>query len=420
MSMELIGFHLSRDERGIFAIYNKPCEEHLDRNVNVHTDSDFAAAALRMTPDEIIQLPESEITRLRSLFLPSKKCRPGARECHCFDIVEIISIDTPQEEHITYIGYCMTQKDGFSGLLRKKSWCCPFCRAIIWEAGSFHNHIEQVHKGGSRGTVIDQSFMGGVVCVLCDKVFHRGAVLPGNVEWRGKITMAELYGRIQNNWKRGNGRKMLEEYAIRNNICLRCIQWIEEKKLEIPASLGELKHAAIRKLDLYPLEVWIPGNVPRKSFQLLELGSIEDYDENSQFFVDLLKQDMLAKINESVFGESQRLYCSLVWDRMLYMWDWGLARRRFRTLEEIKATAIPGAKVLARIQTEIALLEGALIETGVLPPLCDIIRSYLPWQLWSVERFMSRIQRDVMRYAPSLVTLLARVGLPIDKQLIFF
>ncbi|AYV82557.1 MAG: hypothetical protein Hyperionvirus1_136 [Hyperionvirus sp.] len=411
MTKQLVGFQLLNIEYGIVPVYNKQCDQHLTLSSVRCTKVLRDLTLLRQTPDEIKQIPETEISRMRSLLKVTLSWTPAA-ETKCSCPTEPKSM-IPKKPHTYWFRNCRGRQ-AFTSLINRVSWSCPFCCEIMWSIKDFIFHIRQSHPNKSNKLiVVDHSLLGGSWCPLCETVVRKATIPPGTVDWRETITPQQLSDLIDQKWFHGG--KGIEEYLINNAVCSRCTQWIMEKKrLEIPASLNKKLQKTINKMQLSPLDVWVPPNV---TFYVSELGLIGDYDEDSQFFVDLLKHNMLEEIPDSFLRE---YYSSSVWDRVLYTAKFGSKDRRLRTPEEVKATPLPGAKVLAKIREEINLLEVILTETGILPPLRNIIRTYLPWQLWNLERLMSCIHTDVTQYGPSLAIFLARLDILLDNTLILF
>ncbi|AYV81508.1 MAG: hypothetical protein Harvfovirus38_2 [Harvfovirus sp.] len=420
-TVQLVGFHLTQNLCGIYPCYFERCNK-CQRGFpfdEPYTVSLSDLAVLERAPDEIKRLPQTEIERLRAL-LPitkrSKRTGDPISECLCpkpeTDSLPIIPL-AKIEMRIRVDNICCDRKK-YMSIIRGESWSCPFCLDIICSVSCLIRHTKIMHiddgQWRGRSIVVDRALLGGEWCPLCSHVFRKGELLSDTVN----ITSDQLLDMIQ--WEGGRRwmpeKIILERYTIKNKLCQRCSDWDEKKVLRIFYSLREAQStqtSMMTRKDLYPLDSYIPPNVMRDTLHLSELGSIQTYDnddENSQFFVDLLRQDMFEEIKDS-FLETTSIVRN-IWDTVLYIGDGSL--RRLRTFEEVKATPIPGAKLLAKIRTEVALLDIALTQTNIIAPLRHIIREYLPWQLWNLERLLSMIHADVIRYAPSLASLLSVIG----------
>jgi len=402
MCTKLVGFHVVANTYGIFPIYSRCCHRcgkglGLDEYSISLADFDV----LKRGPKEVRKLSAPEIARLRSLLPKEKKGKDlvGRGTCSCE--VGPKSVTTGGvERKIRVDSYCSCRKTKIISAFRGESWCCPFCRDIICGSACFLQHIKYNHDWGKFNDSYEW-------CPLCGEVLLRGA-------YDGKVSYEELRSYVQGDDSIGNSKlwkEMLEKYAIKNSLCSRCSRWDEKEVLKIPERLiwvvGEMK--------IYPLDGWVPPNVMQDTIRLYNLAPEKNLDDNGQFFVDLLKHQMFEEIKDSGLdnhsGDEYGLvwYYHVVWDRMLYTATYG-EMRRLRTPEEMKETPIHGGKVLGIMRAEIGLLEEGLIETKIIPPLCNIVRGYLGWQLWNMERLLSRIHADVIRYAPSLATLLAVIG----------
>ncbi|AYV81392.1 MAG: hypothetical protein Harvfovirus31_8 [Harvfovirus sp.] len=389
---KLVGFHLSADFCGIYAFYLDRCERCLDpfpmEDPYVTNLTDLAV--LGKTPEEIKLLPKVEIKRLSSL-LPKhqemKLMKFNRRlECPC---QKLAGPSWTLCRKISVNSFCCERKRIIK-ILREGSLSCPFCLRVICSWACLKDHVKRMHSDSGCRWIVDLALLGGEWCPLCGDILRRGHV---------ESSEKELFGLI----KKGEDAR----YQIKNTLCSRCRRWNHGKLLKLPKML---------RIDekLYRSDRYVPRNVERDTLHLGELGPIEIFDRNTGFYADLLKQDVVQEIKDSCldpYSIDRRggNFYRTIWDGVLYTCETG-RERRLRTVEEVRAMEIPGTLILAKIRTEIALLEGALCATQIISPLRSIIRGYLPWQLWNFERVLSRIHADIIRYAPSVVALMSVIG----------
>ncbi|AYV81776.1 MAG: hypothetical protein Harvfovirus60_9 [Harvfovirus sp.] len=424
-TVQLVGFRLIANPRGIYPCYLQRCNQCLKGlpPLSTYTVQLSDLTVLDRTPDEIKRLPQIEIERLRSLLAKmttSKGTIDPKSECLC-PKPEIVTGPIPMERKIRIDNTCCYKKTLMT-TMREESWSCPFCRNIICDAACLFTHIKMMHvdlKWLGRSIIVDRALLGGGLwCPLCSHVFHLGKVQTGFLDWRENITAEQLFTLIEAARQILSEEIILEQYTIQNKLCQQCSEWDEKKLLRMPISLKALQSKEnttwMKRMDLYPLDTYVPPNVMQYPVYLSDLGAIQTYDdEHSQLYVDLLRQDHFEEIKDSFleanFSDTTIFnYMCTIWDTILYSYVGSL--RRSRTFEEVKATPIPGEKVLAKIRTELVLLDNALTQTKIIAPLCQIIQEYLPWQLRNLERLLSRVHADVIRYAPSLASLISVIG----------
>ncbi|AYV82840.1 MAG: hypothetical protein Hyperionvirus2_208 [Hyperionvirus sp.] len=405
MSTHLVAFTLST--KGITPHYRSDKSERIVEKNCISIDD--LGVIISMTPDEIKNLSKVKIASLRAELMKKLSANDDIYErSHCLssppnidsmrgnEVRDIVDIKIHPDDR------CSCDKEKVIDILHKGSRSCPICLEISCNRQCFRDHMET--HCAEEILIVDLSLVGGEWCPLCCSVVHKGAIFSHDDIER---TKSEL------------------EFTIKNTLCPRCSNWLKNDTPRVEFPKDYSTHWLNYFCRIYPLDIWIPPRISRDPIRLTNLGTFENFEKNPQFFVDLLKQDTFEELTNSFLdsrnSEERPLhsYCSSAWEKVMYTtithymheytYDHNLFRQPadFRTPEEVKATPIPGAKILAKIREEIALLENALIATSLLPPLCDIIRSYLPWQLWNLERLMARIHNDIIRYAPSIAALLS-------------
>ncbi|AYV81333.1 MAG: hypothetical protein Harvfovirus27_22 [Harvfovirus sp.] len=402
---KLRGFWLR--ENAIHPFYMMPCDVcSADLSVYGYAIEIDKLAILDRTPDEIIRLDEAERAHLRSLLRDRHVDR-----IPCMHPLKEIGDDQPPKEaisissEISMFDLCGCGQSDVMRILRnrKKSYTCVFCPKILCDEKCFNNHMERDHVNVNR--LIDKSLVGGEWCPLCRKIFKKGReFLCDDDDKQCTIIVEKELLNLKDSAR-------LEKYAIKNTLCPRCSQWDENKMMIIPTIILEKLR---RFLYIFPADAWTPPYFSQQSIHFFDLAFITAYDDHPQFFVDLLKHSVLYKISDSSLCPQRTRaimypYLNSVWFTILSHND---TNKKFRlhTAEKVKATCIPGTKFLTAIRAEIAGLEACFTKTGILSDLCLIIRDYLPWQLWNVERILTRIHNDITRYAPSLAALLSIIG----------
>ncbi|AYV83408.1 MAG: hypothetical protein Hyperionvirus6_89 [Hyperionvirus sp.] len=411
MATKLRAFWLGHRE--IYPFYARPCKVCSDdlslygRAVEIDK-----LAILDKTPEEIMRLDETEKVRLRSILPKGFVIRTPCR--HLSDLVS--DTDSSSKHMVRDIGVfdrcgCNTL-NALEFLRCGGSSSCPFCARIICGEKCFIDHLHMTlprrYISFDYFSLIDRSLLGGEWCPLCRKVFRKGARnLPDHLDDKECTTkvIKELLNSIE------KGEKIdLAKYTIKNTLCSRCSHWNYEKMIVISPTIK-----LYPDIRIYPSDIWVPPYFSQQRIRFFDLASIQTYDDHPQFFIDLLKHKALDQISDSLIDANLSgsitiyFYLAIIWRQMLYSRPPGKIDR-LHTPEEVKATAIPGSKFLAAIRAEIIGLDACLTETRILPDLCLIIREYLPWQLWNMERLLSRIHNDILRYAPSVAALLSIIG----------
>ncbi|AYV82450.1 MAG: hypothetical protein Hyperionvirus1_29 [Hyperionvirus sp.] len=287
-----------------------------------------------------------------------------------------------------------------------KSWSCPFCTRIVCGMRCFIEHIHKEAIGRedwlSFGPIaVDPVVVGGEWCPLCREVCK-----PGGNKFYETMNRSQFITFLQ-----GRPEKQLSEYTIKTTICKPCSLWDGKNVGDMPKGLS-LKQLKARMLSDKLLDSWIPPYILARSVRLFELGPLGNYENDPEFLVNLLKQYTFEQISDACIDfDSPRLgdlidYCRDIWRQMLYGYKGPGRGWRLRTAGEVKAKEIPGTKILKALRKEIAVLESGLREGGIIGDLCGIIWGYLPWQFWNLERVITRIHNDVIKYGPAIAALL--------------
>ncbi|AYV82851.1 MAG: hypothetical protein Hyperionvirus2_219 [Hyperionvirus sp.] len=359
-------------------IYKKPCERCLAplplSGLVISIDK---LDVLKKTPDEIKKLSETEIAHLRSL-LP--KTYVEAVACPCPRPLETT---LNVKEGISPLDMCHCTRICIK-ILRSGSlsFSCPICKIIICSIECYESHIKHIHSGQHP----DPSLSGYEWCPLCRTVSKKAT------------------GPIKD--------------TIENKLCSRCATWDDTKLLEIPPSLKKEFSEFSYIHNIYSSASSLPPYVSQPSISFeseTDLTTVENYPK---FFINLLKHPALTEITDSsldfrfLSSWSHTIpYQRDIWKKMLYA-PRGQNRFRLRSPEEIKVIPLLGTEILAAVRREISLLEAHLNQTSILPPLCCIICTYLPYQLWNFERLLSRIHADALKYGPPISALISLLTPP--------
>ncbi|AYV81476.1 MAG: hypothetical protein Harvfovirus36_7 [Harvfovirus sp.] len=294
---------------------------------------------------------ETEVARLRSVVKESsvyqRRCPHEVKSTDSSSYCEVMKIQVD--------GYCFCCHGSLAEVLRGTSWSCPCCADLICNKDCFNHHIRGHHCVllGATLKPIDFSLMGGEWCPLCRNVVSRCITPPNAFCLYTQMALCE---------------EKFEKYAIKNTLCSGCLRWFT----------GEKKKSAT---GLYGLEA--PPCVFQPQISLSDIGSLANYDECPQALLDLFKHDTFVEVKDSDMDS----YIREVWERIL------LSRP-----DEMKAEQIPGAKTLAAIKTEIASFDRAKMSSHYLS------------KLTTTERLLSRIHSDLIRYAPSIASLLLKIS----------
>ncbi|AYV81173.1 MAG: hypothetical protein Harvfovirus19_18 [Harvfovirus sp.] len=397
MSAKLVGFSLRAST--VHPVYKKPCSDcSTAAPLSGYAVSINELSVLSKTPEEIKQLDETEIARLRLLIN-----RTWVDETYCpCPLKSPTRARTSLDRRINPHDYCWCNKYRVMEILHKGSWSCPFCISIFCDKKCFGYHLNEKCTDEYGLTLV-----GGEWCPMCRKVFRES-----NISFPHMMTKEKLHSLIR--------RDGLDKYTIKNTLCESCKGWDEKKILEIPLELkGRLY---LEKVTMYAPERWTPPYISQNCIKLSDLSRLEIYDDHTQFFVSLLKYETFERIDDSLLDHScsnrgeLRDYYHFLWKEMIFCYEEvARKRKRLRTVEEIKKMVIPGAKILAAVRGEIRAFENGLAQTPLLRELYVIIGEYLLWQLLNFERLLARIIEDAVQYAPSVANLLFVCGRQLPK-----
>ncbi|AYV83159.1 MAG: hypothetical protein Hyperionvirus4_124 [Hyperionvirus sp.] len=377
MAVRLVGFSLRTVPA--YPVYSLPRENIvLGPLDNLGASIEDLAVVVNGTPETIGGLDETEVVRLRSIARGSWVSRPS---CPQRELVRDDLTKNPFVGKVYMMNHCFCCHSSTATVLRgTSSWSCVFCAYPICNERCYSHHFRGEHDGwnGRISKPFDLSLVSGEWCPLCRKVIRKGPLSSDEMNWRS----LDLFD--------------CANYAIKNTVCSDCSQWDEKKLLAIPDSLvKQLEGTAV--MHFYPLGA--PPYVFQPEMRFRDLGRLASYDEHPGFLVELLKRGTFEEVNELLLVDrfNFQSYICEVWKQML-----SIGRR-----DEVRP--IPGGKILAAIQTEIASLEACVVEMGIVREVGRIICEYAS-SLRNLERLLYQVQSDAVRYAPSLASLIVLIG----------
>lgn len=131
---------------------------------------------------------------------------------------------------------------------------------------------------------------------------------------------------------------------------------------------------------------------------------LENIDIHAEFLTELLKDGHIEQITDYE-NYAINHYSWKTWRKILFK---DRDRKILRTPEEIKEVVVHGSIFLANIRSNIALIAVGMAATNLPEVLNGIVRDFLPWQFWYLEKILSTIQNDIFRYAGSMAALLSK------------
>ncbi|AYV77899.1 MAG: hypothetical protein Edafosvirus2_78 [Edafosvirus sp.] len=423
----LVGFHISSESQ--YPVYNIPCRKCRSPLPLQCEELSLIALHLEKSIEEIKNLYESDMVLLRSKLPKSRNYRSAT--CPCPEPVPAEPL-SPQKpcvpaqldygEPIYSHAECCCGKHKIYDILYTNSYSCPFCYKIVCGGPAcFIKHVKNRHSPSSRvpsrplQLAVPQQLLGGTWDPLCRQIVHNGSVENGDDEWRGLLTVEQIYDNIIKRWKQKDGKEGMRIYPIKNQVCTSCAHW-NAVEFTIPAPFRAKGHMT----TIFPPHAYIPPFAAVLPIDIDYMGPLYLLDpvlglEHARHVADLLKRPYFGKVEESFmyttnYPRAIKTYIYEVWQTMLYTARYGVAGRRWKTLEEVKATPIPGAMVLQAINDDIAVFNDGLKMTSLPPVLCSVIQEFMPWQLWNMQKILHRIHADVIEYAPKLAVLFSKIG----------
>ncbi|AYV81110.1 MAG: hypothetical protein Harvfovirus17_4 [Harvfovirus sp.] len=409
MSHKLVGFCISTQTQ--HPVYDKLClrcqKPPPDNEMILSMDS---LKSLEKTPEEILTMKPDEKEIIRSKLLDRKT---RLTRCPCPQQAPSDDSIPPKDISISYGNSLKSKNECHCGALdvqtivkdhKIDSWSCPFCYKIICSEICYSKHLRYVHRSNST-LVVPQLILGGEWCPICRKIIRNGSVNIPEKEWRGWLTNEEICERIN--------KKILfidsnREYFIKNLVCIGCVPADDEEtpveeKIDI-WDLLDLASFTINKFNKFPV---------KKTYLDIRVGML----------LNVLKSENCPEINDLYLkdGRMARYVCDL-WAYTLYKpripytgressgcqpnVPPRLYQRLLKTPKEVRLGPVLAENLLHQLRKEICLFQSYLVEIGLPIVLCEIVREYMPWQLWNFEKVLGQLHYDVKKYGPSLAALL--------------
>jgi len=316
-------------------------------------------------------------------------------------------------------------------LLKKKSWSCPFCCAIVCDWECFQKHMSDNHLAtgqelflrdlGERASLssmerdrlrfkkhlsdnflaiapklaVPSTAIGGWWCPLCRKTSDLNRESTNS-------NISILYSEILMMMTYEEKVKNIYTTAVKNNVCPNCEKY-KEKKICIPTKLQSLFSShSYHPYEFYSSEANIPPFLSFRPILLGEILLVEDAgDDYAPFLTILLQQQSFPQSRTAFYDQEEEsdilLYTKTVWKAIL------------NHKGELKSITLPGSKTLVNIRGDIALFDNGMTETNLPSDLLGIIRAYTPMGHWYFESIISQIQNDAKRYGAAVKALLSMI-----------
>ncbi|AYV78185.1 MAG: hypothetical protein Edafosvirus6_34 [Edafosvirus sp.] len=410
----LVPFYAQKDTP-IELCSDNPCSEIPLEQLNI----------LEKTPDEILKINKTDLDNLTEKISKLNYDKKGTRFNPISDSFWIIRGD---KKKFSVYDKCHCHKVSFRKLSTIRTWSCPFCAKIICDTQCFVSHIQEFHKIVNQ-IVIPQ--IGGKWCILCHKISYKRK--NGTIHYE---SAEDLLNKIKLNWKEKDkkiewkqkiNKRCMGSYSIENTICTECSNF-DKNEIKCPQHFFAHKDCKI-----YPIEQIIPPFLDTKNISLLYINAldidlyysqahIDAYNRGhmeyhidtyrasyAQYFKEILKRDYCEPIYDN--KTTYYIYLDLMNKYLVEIWMFAILRNnKLRTPDEIKNLSLPGTILLKMVRNDIMLFDSSLDVTYLHRDLYPIIRSYMGWQLWDFEKLLTKVHKDVIRYAPSMSALLYVLG----------